>query len=212
MSIPGRAIVRALLALVLSLAFVRNARAAIYVPPPIQGYVTDAAGVLSLEEVAALDRKLAAYRACSAYHVVVFVPRTLGGFSVEDVSYGAANTWKIGDAQKDNGVLLVLAPNERKLRIETGKGVGGSFTDLQSSYILREVVTPRMRESHLFAAADEGTNAIAHALGGCAMEPAKVLGTTRTMPAPLPVSQPPPAAEANAAGSPRHPAAEARHR
>ena len=186
-----------------AVAFVPAARAGNYVPPPIQGYITDTAGVLSKEEVAALDEKLSAYRKCSTNHVVVFVPGTLGGHPVEDVAYGAFTTWKIGEAKEDNGVLLVLAPNDRKLKIETGKGVGGSLTDIESSRILREVATPRMKASQFFAAADEGTSAIGRALGGCAMAPARVVSSAPTVPAvaaPPPV--PPPAAPAPPAPTP----------
>src|SRR5690348_491883 len=112
MSVARRHVAVALLAgfVALLLSLATPAWAGKYTPPPIEGYVTDTAGVLSLEEVAALDKKLAAYRQCSTNHVVVFVPATLGQSSIEDVAYGAFNTWKIGDAQKDNGVLLVLAP------------------------------------------------------------------------------------------------------
>lgn len=101
-----------------------------YVPPPIAGYVTDAAGRLSPGEIAVLNQKLATYRACSSNHVAVFLPKSLDGSSIEDVAYATFETWKLGEAQRDNGVLLVLATNERRVRIETGKGAGGQLTDV----------------------------------------------------------------------------------
>ncbi len=143
--------------------------AAPYRPPPIAGHVTDAAQKLTPAQVTSLDQKLADYRKCSGNHVAVFVAASLEGKTIEDVAYGAFNTWKIGEAKKDSGVLLVIAPNERKVRIETGKGVGGALTDIQSKDILREKVSPRLKQDDFFGAIEEGTSAIGAALGGCTM-------------------------------------------
>ncbi|HEU4538739.1 MAG TPA: TPM domain-containing protein, partial [Polyangiaceae bacterium] len=120
------------------------ARAQGYSPPAIAGHVTDAAGKLSPPETAKLEAKLADYRRCSSNHVAVFVARSLEGHPIEDVAYATFNRWKVGEAGKDNGVLLVIAPAERKVRIETGKGVGGELTDLQASEIVRQRISPRL--------------------------------------------------------------------
>jgi uncharacterized protein len=152
-----------------ALLLTSQAWAAPYRPPPIAGHVTDAAQKLTPAQVASLDEKLADYRKCSGNHVAVFLAASLEGNTIEDVAYETFNTWKIGEAKKDSGVLLVLAPNERKVRIETGKGVGGSLTDIQSKDILREKVSPRMKADDFFGAADQGTTAIGAALGGCTM-------------------------------------------
>ncbi len=146
--------------------------AAPYRPPPIAGHVTDSAQKLTPAQIASLDQKLADYRKCSGNHVAVFLAASLEGKTIEDVAYETFNVWKIGEAKKDSGVLLVLAPNERKVRIETGKGVGGSLTDIQSKDILREKVSPRMKADDFFGAADQGTSAIGAALGGCTMHAA----------------------------------------
>lgn len=158
--------------------------AAPYRPPPIAGHVTDAAQKLTPAQVKALDQKLADYRKCSGNHVAVFLAASLEGKTIEDVAYETFNTWKIGESKKDNGALLVLAPNERKVRIETGKGVGGNLTDIQSKDILREKVSPRLKKDDFFGAVDEGTTAIGAALGGCAMH--------ATVDAPPPEPPPPP--------------------
>jgi uncharacterized protein len=138
-----------------------------YVPPSIVGYVTDTAGVLSPQEIQVLDQKLANYRRCSTNHVAVFIPATLEGYSIEDVGYQTGNTWKVGEAGKDNGVILILAPSERRIRIETGKGAGGDLPDIETARILRDVVAPNMKEEKFFAAADQATTRIGRALGGC---------------------------------------------
>ena len=144
------------------------ARAA-YAPPPIAGYVTDEASKLTPAQISALDTKLAAYRQCSANHVAVFFPKSLDGNPIADVAYTTFNTWHIGDKQKDNGVLLVLAPNERQIRIEVGKGAEGDLTDIESSHILRETVGPNMKENRFFEAADQATTRIGKEPGGCAI-------------------------------------------
>jgi uncharacterized protein len=170
------------------------ARATPYVPPPIAGHVTDTAGKLTSSEIAALDDKLAGYRKCSGNHIAVFFARSLEGNSVEDVAYITFNAWKIGDAKKDNGVLLVLAPSERKIRIETGKGDGGQLTDLESAHILRDVVGPNMKAERFFAAADQATTRIGSALGGCAIADIGGVASTDAPPAPSPAPYVPPPA------------------
>lgn len=170
------------------------AGAAGYVPPPIAGHVTDAAGKLSADDIGRLNVKLAEYRKCSSNHVAVFVARSLEGYVVEDVAYATFNAWKVGATGKDNGVLLVIAPAERKVRIETGKGVGGELTDLQAKEILRERVSPRLAAGDFFGAVDGGTTGIELALGGCVTQAPAARG-----PAPAPSSpgvafEPPPPA------------------
>ncbi|NUP09093.1 MAG: TPM domain-containing protein [Polyangiaceae bacterium] len=145
-------------------AGVPSAAAARYTPPPLTGHVVDATNTLSAEQIAALDRKLTAFREQRGFAVVAFVVPTLDGLPIEDVAYDTFNTWGVGAQDKDNGVLLVIAPNERRVRIETGKGVGGELTDLESAEILRTYVSPAMRRGDLFAAVDGGTDAIAKAL------------------------------------------------
>ena len=139
---------------------------ATYTPPPLQGAVNDTAGKLTPEDDAALEAKIADYRAASGNEIVVFVIGSLEGQSIEDVAYGAFNTWKIGKAGLDNGVLLVIAPNERKTRIETGKGVGDRLTDLQSSMILTNQVQPLLKAGKFRAAVEAGVTSIETILAG----------------------------------------------
>lgn len=144
-------------ALVSTLAFA-------YEPPPLRGRINDYAGKLSPQEVARLERKLADEQNATGNEIVVFLVPTLDGEAIEDVAYETFNTWKIGQKGADNGVLLVIAPAERRVRIETGKGVGGALTDVQAGRIIREVVAPRLREDRFYDAIDAGTSAIAEAL------------------------------------------------
>lgn len=138
---------------------------AAFTPPPIEGHITDRADLLSPEERAALEAKLEQVRVDSNEEIAVLVIPSLEGETIEDVAYATFNTWKLGQRGADNGVLLVIAPAERRVRIETGKGVGGALTDLQSSDIIREVIAPALAQGRFYDAVDEGTTAIARALG-----------------------------------------------
>jgi uncharacterized protein len=135
-------------------------------PPPLEGYVVDGTSTLTREQLASLNEKLETFRKEKGFSVVAFVLPSLEGYNIEDVAYDTFNTWQVGDVGKDNGALLVIAPKERRIRIETGKGVGGELTDIESSEILRNRVAPAMRDGDLYKAIDEGTGAIGSALAG----------------------------------------------
>ena len=139
---------RAFLAsLFLTLLWVFPALAA-YTPPPLVGHVVDVPGLLSGAERASLDRKLDQARKTRGYAVVVLVAGPLEGTPIEDVAYDTFNTWGVGEKGKDDGVLLVVAPHDRKIRIETGKGVGGALPDLAVSRINREIIGPGLAAGH----------------------------------------------------------------
>jgi uncharacterized protein len=137
---------------------------AAFAVPPIQGHVTDTAGALQPAERTEVEQRLTQWMDRSGVEIAVFVVGSLEGETIEDVAYRTFNTWRIGREKLDNGVLLVIAPRERRLRIETGKGVGGQLTDLQASDIIEHRIAPRLREGHLGQAIDEGADAIALAL------------------------------------------------
>jgi uncharacterized protein len=153
-----------LLATVLLVFAPRTALAA-FTPPPFDGYVVDTAGKLSDEDKQAIAAKLEAYERSSTNQIAVLITRSLEGEAIEDVAYKTARTWKVGQKGKDNGVLLVIAPTERKIRIETGKGIGGQLTDLQSNDIIRTKIGPRLKEEKFRQAVDDGVDAIIHDLG-----------------------------------------------
>lgn len=155
--------------LALTVVFLVVRVAASYVPPPIQGHVTDEAGKLSASERTAIDKKLEDYRLCSTNEIAVLVAASLRDENIEDVAFATFNTWKVGLAGHDNGVLLVIAPSERRVRIETGKNVGGNLTDLESWNIIETQIGPRLKVDAVFSAIDAGTTAIGKALGGCAI-------------------------------------------
>ncbi len=140
--------------------------AAAFDPPALSRHVTDTSGKLPAASRDQIENKLTRFQEQHGDQVAVLVVPSIGDEPIEDVAYKTFNTWKLGEAGKDNGVLLVLALAERKMRIETGKGVGGRLTDLQTNDILRQRVAPHMRQNDLAGAIDDGTNGIIAALGG----------------------------------------------
>jgi uncharacterized membrane protein YgcG len=143
-----------------------RAASAGFTPPPMRDAVTDTAGRLTDADDRALEERITAYRNKTGNEIAVLVIGSLAGNSVEDVAYGTFNTWHIGKKDLDNGVLLVIAPNERKTRIETGKGIGDKLTDVECAMILRERVGPLLREDRFREAIEAALEAIEAALDG----------------------------------------------
>lgn len=145
--------------------FVSSTARAAWTPPPLRGHVVDEAGAFEPEQVLQLDRKLDRARRQSGFAIVVYVMQKLPeNLSIEDVGYQAGNAWGVGSKGGDDGVLLLIALEERKIRIETGKGVGGALTDIASSHINREVIAPPLKEGRTYEAVSKGVDAIAKEL------------------------------------------------
>jgi uncharacterized protein len=134
-----------------------------YTPPPLRGHVVDTTASLSAEDVRELDLTIDAMGNDGGFALVVLIT-DLGGNPIEDVAYTAFNTWGVGEKGKDNGVLLVIAPKERRVRIETGKGVGGALPDLKTNDIIRQTINPYLQQGQLRTAIEDGAIAIAQAL------------------------------------------------
>ena len=125
----------------------------------LTGRVVDGANLLSTEKKLALSSKLASLEAASSDQLVVVTLPTLNGAKIEDVSLGLGRKWKVGHADKDNGVLLVVAPNERQVRIEVGYGLEGLLTDDRAGTIVREML-PKFRAGDLPAGIELGVDRI----------------------------------------------------
>lgn len=129
------------------------ARAAL--PPRPQGPVLDQAAVIPDPQEVALDQKLRAYTQATGRSVVVATVSTLDGLEVEDYAQQLAESWDIGGAKTEEGVLLLVAPAERKLRIHAARGVQDRLTDALSGRIIRDTMAPR------FKAGDFGSGIVA---------------------------------------------------
>jgi uncharacterized protein len=132
--------------LALCLSFVALAARA-FAPPAFQGDVLDQAGLLSVEERATLSRRIAELRGQDGIWAAVLITASLQGDSIENAALKTFEEWRLGRADKDNGLLVMVAPNERKMRIEVGYGLEGTLTDALSKRIVIDVYQPAFREN-----------------------------------------------------------------
>ena len=113
--------------------------------PRLTGRVVDEANLLDGATRAQLTTDLKALEDKSTDQLVVVTLPTLHGYAIEDYGYRLGRHWKIGQEGKDNGALLIVAPNERKVRIEVGRGLEGELTDAMSRIIIENAILPRFR-------------------------------------------------------------------
>ena len=113
--------------------------------PALSGRVVDQAQVLSAGERAALDGKLADLESKSGIQLVVATVASLDGEEIEPYANALFRAWKLGEANKNNGVLFLIAPKEHRVRIEVGYGLEGTLTDATSSLIIANAVAPRFK-------------------------------------------------------------------
>ena len=133
--------------------------------PALSGRVVDQANVLSPEAEAQLTQRLAALEASTGRQVVVVTLSSLQGYEIEDYGYQLGRAWGIGRAREDDGTLLIVAPNERRVRIEVGYGLEPVLTDALSSAILNRRVLPRFRAGDIEGGVVAGADAIVEQLG-----------------------------------------------
>lgn len=134
--------------------------------PALTGRVVDAANLLTTQARADLDAKLAAHEQQSGNQVVVATVPSLDGESIEEYGVGLGRHWGIGREGEDDGVLLIVAPNEREVRIEVGYGLEGALTDALSSQIIQNEILPRFRAGDMSGGIVAGADAVLATLGG----------------------------------------------
>lgn len=132
----------------------------------IAHYVTDQTGTLSSSEISSLETKLSNFDKETSNQVVVYMMSTLGGESLEETSYEIAEKNGIGQKSKNNGVLLFIVKDDRKLRIEVGYGLEGALPDALSGQIIRKEITPNFKQGKYYEGIDAGVNAIMSATKG----------------------------------------------
>lgn len=128
--------------------------------PPLTGRVVDAAHILPADVAARLDQKLAALEQQSQRQVVVATLPDLQGYEISDYGYRLGRAWGIGDKQRNDGALLIVAPKERKVRIEVGYGLEPVLTDGLSTIIIQQQILPRFKAGDMPGGIEAGTDAI----------------------------------------------------
>lgn len=150
--------------LLLSLTLATQALAADL--PELKGYVNDYAGMLTPARAAALEEALRDFERSDSTQIVVLTIPALDGENIEAFSIRVAEAWKIGQQRVDNGVILLVAKAERKVRIEVGRGLEGKLTDLVSGRIIRAEISPRFKAGDFDGGIVAGVNAIAAVVKG----------------------------------------------
>lgn len=154
-------------AAVLVLATLASALAAAELAVPyLTSRVNDTAGLLSPEARQRIEQKLAAVEQRTGAQIAVLTIPSLEDEPVEDYAVRVAQTWKLGQGEEDNGVLLLVSKADRKMRIEVGYGLEPELTDLESGMILDDVIRPRFQRGDFDGGIEAGTEAIANAIEG----------------------------------------------
>lgn len=129
-------------------------------PAALTRYVTDATGTLPPETVESLNARLAAFDGQTSTQIVVVVLSTLGGEPLEDASRRIVIGNRMGQKGKDNGVLLLVVRNDRKIRIEVGRGLEGVLTDMLANQIIRHEIVPHFKKDDYAGGIEAGVTAI----------------------------------------------------
>jgi uncharacterized protein len=138
--------------------------------PALSGRVVDDAGILDAATRESLRAKLAALEAKTTHQLVVATEKSLNGNSVEDYANRLFRRWQLGQRGKNNGVLLLHAPSERKIRIEVGYGLEGTLTDAITKFIIQNAITPRFKANDFAGGMTRGVDDIIKVLDGGAEE------------------------------------------
>ena len=166
--------------------------------PYLSGRVVDQAEILSAPARERIGNMLQAHERATGNQIVVLTTNGIGVESIEDFAVRIFETWKLGSREKNNGVLIVVAPQEHRMRIEVGYGLEGTLTDVAAGRIVRNLMTPRFREGNYDVGVEAGATAIIQILDGrepatadadWAAPPARPASGFQVGPAPIPLAE-----------------------
>lgn len=145
--------------------------AAFTVPEKPASFVSDFAGMMSLGEKAELESKLAGFNSSTTIEIAVVTVASLEGDTIENAAQKIFDSWKIGKAKADNGALILVSRDDRKIRIQTGYGLEGALTDLQSSDIIQNDITPAFKDGRYYDGLNLAVDDVMSAVSGEAKTP-----------------------------------------
>ncbi len=128
--------------------------------------VTDYTGTLSQQEQISLEQKLVAFNDSTSTQIAIVIVRSVGGYDIADYSVQLFNKWKIGQEKKNNGVLILVAREDRKMWITTGHGIEGVLPDVLCKRIIEKDIVPNFRDENYFRGLDQATNSIMSIVSG----------------------------------------------
>ena len=134
--------------------------------PPLTGLVVDLTATLSVDQVAALEQKLKAFEDRKGSQLAVLIVPTTQPETIEQYALRVVEQWKLGRKKVDDGALLLIAKNDRKLRIEVGYGLEGALNDATSKRIIDEIITPKFRNGDFTGGISDGADRILKVIDG----------------------------------------------
>jgi uncharacterized protein len=137
--------------------------------PKLEARVTDLTGTLTAEQQSGLEEKLAAFEARKGAQIVVLIVPTTQPEEIEQYSIRVVEQWRIGRAHVDDGVLLIVAKNDRRVRIEVGYGLEGALSDATANRIITETIRPLFAQNDFYGGITAGVDQIARVAGGEAL-------------------------------------------
>ncbi len=139
--------------------------------PALKARVTDLTGMLSSQQVTALEQKLAAFETQKGSQLAVLVVPTTGDEPIEQYALRVAEQWRLGRNKVDDGALLVVARDDRALRIEVGYGLEGVLNDATANRIIEEIIVPRFQQGDYYAGIDAGVDRMISVVQGEPLPP-----------------------------------------
>lgn len=155
-----------LVVVVLAAALAARTASADVAIPRNDGWVTDLAGMLTSQQEEALESLMESYKAGSGHEIALLIVPDLGGNSLEGLALAVARGWGIGGKETHAGALLLVAKDERKIRIEVGRGLEGTIPDSISGRIIRDVIAPEFKRGRFYDGLRGGIEAMHAAAGG----------------------------------------------
>ena len=134
--------------------------------PRLQGYVNDYGGMISSPAKSRIEKELKAFEESDSNQIVILTIPSLVGESIEEFGIKVAEAWRIGRQGKDNGVLFIVSKQERKIRIEVGRGLEGKLTDLMAGRIIDQVIKPKFKQGDFDGGFISGISALVDATRG----------------------------------------------
>ena len=134
--------------------------------PELKMMINDNAGILSANQEQELEKMLRQTELSKSAEIALLTVSDLGGLTIEDYSMRVVEKWKLGKKDRDNGVLLLVSINDRKVRLEVGYGLEGLLTDAKSSYIINQIIIPEFRKGNYYTGIKTGLIAVSGLING----------------------------------------------
>ena len=152
---------------ILALVFASAAGAADEVAvPPLKARVTDLTGTLNAGELASLEAELRAFEQSKGSQIAVLMLPSTQPETIEQYSIRVAESWKVGRAKADDGVILIIAKTDQRLRIEVGYGLEGAIPDVVAKRVIREVIAPHLLANEFYGGIRDGTQTLMKLIEG----------------------------------------------